>query len=236
MVSPADELQDILRSFNLKERYYLIGTALGSRFRLSWEFIDSLNSALGVNIPGDAFAAMDYHLDWIYASLVIASLDGQSMVFPNTDRLVTGTQEDIDFLIAYRTGEECHIILLEAKGVTSWTNRQMKLKADRLGAIFGPDGRRFEFVVPHFALISPRQPERLKIGQWPAWMRPGNRVPWIHLPIPRGLRRLSRCDEQGRPDQHGAYWTTGDEGHSRWPFPRGSNRPGSPSGPHHSSP
>ena len=103
MTSPADELQDILRSFNLKERYYLIGTALGNRFRLSWEFIDTLNSALGVNIPGDAFAAMDYHLDWIYASLVLASLDGQAMVFPNTDRSVTGTQEDVDFLIAYRT-------------------------------------------------------------------------------------------------------------------------------------
>jgi hypothetical protein len=207
MRTPPAGLIDILRSFNRKERFYLVGAALGNpAFRLSRDFIDKLNRALNVDVPADAFCAMDYHLDWLYASLVLASGGQPDGLRPNIDRLVKGTQEDIDLLVAYETADDCHILLLEAKGVTGWTNKQMKHKADRLGTIFGADGAPLDGVVPHFAMLSPNRPKRLKEAKWPDWMRPGGSAVWIELPIPPGLRKVTRCDDQGRPSWQGTSW------------------------------
>jgi len=150
-------LIDYLRTFNRKERFYLVGMALGNpKFRLAPKFIKDLNVALGTHIPEDAFAAMDYHLDWLFASLVIISGGGGDSTRSNSGREITGTQEDIDFIVAYPEGGKCHLTLVEAKGVTSWTNRQMNAKADRFSSIFGVDGMRFPFAVPHFVTVSPK--------------------------------------------------------------------------------
>ncbi|MBI4301278.1 MAG: hypothetical protein HY664_01570 [Chloroflexi bacterium] len=57
-----------LRLFNRKERFFLVGMALGNpKFKLIEQFRNQLNDKLGLFVPEDAFAAMDYHLDWIYA-------------------------------------------------------------------------------------------------------------------------------------------------------------------------
>src|SRR4051812_23440982 len=64
---------EYLRRLNRKERFFLVGMALGNpSFELAPAFRDLIGGALGLKIPHDSFVAMDYHLDWIYASLEIA--------------------------------------------------------------------------------------------------------------------------------------------------------------------
>ena len=65
-----------LKLFNRKERFHLIGCALGNPlFTLSTDFMDKISKMFSNEfvIPDTAFVAMDYHLDWIYASLFLAS-------------------------------------------------------------------------------------------------------------------------------------------------------------------
>jgi len=57
---------EYLRRFNRKERFYLVGWALGRRkFQLDDNFRISMAGKLGLEIPSSAFVAMDYHLNWI---------------------------------------------------------------------------------------------------------------------------------------------------------------------------
>ncbi|MGL4354938.1 MAG: hypothetical protein ACRCTP_13820 [Aeromonas popoffii] len=59
-----------LKSFNRKERFYLVGQMLGNPdFRMDDKQLDKISKLIDVEIPREYFAAMDYHLDWIYASL-----------------------------------------------------------------------------------------------------------------------------------------------------------------------
>jgi len=65
-------LMEHLESFNRKERFFLIGDARGNRaFQLSADFRARLSEAFGIEPPSSAFVAMDYHLDWIHASLFL---------------------------------------------------------------------------------------------------------------------------------------------------------------------
>ncbi|MCX8042892.1 MAG: hypothetical protein N3B18_02055 [Desulfobacterota bacterium] len=93
-----------------------------------------------LKIPKAVFAAIDYHLDWLYASLKIAASNDTATVFPNRKGMIKAHQEDVDFLIAYEANDVYHLILIEAKGVTGLTNKQMTSKANRLRDIFGDDG------------------------------------------------------------------------------------------------
>ena len=53
-----------LESFNRKERFFLIGDALGNQsFQLSDDFRTRLGTAFGIQPPSNTFVAMDYHLD-----------------------------------------------------------------------------------------------------------------------------------------------------------------------------
>ena len=66
------ELIRNLRSFNRKERFYLIAAATEGGFKLSEEFRYKLNDAVEeicIKDRSNAYVAMDYRLDWIYASL-----------------------------------------------------------------------------------------------------------------------------------------------------------------------
>ncbi len=199
-----------LKSFNSKERFFLIGHILGNAsFKPCPAFRESITNALHIQLPESVFAAMDYHLDWLYASLHLAfNPNPEQRIFENTDRLIKGQQEDIDFLFAYEADNISHIILLEAKGVGGFANKQMASKAVRFREIFAMDGKRWPRVIPHFAFVSPDRPsERLHSSAWPMWMRPNNIVPWIELPIPSGLKKVTRCNRQGEPDKKGQYWT-----------------------------
>ena len=100
-----------LESFNRKERFFLIGNALGNtNFRLSDGFRSKLGSALGVHPPRDSFVAMDYHLDWINASLFLSRPENRThTVHENVGPIVTANLEDIDLLIAFEGSGFTHL-------------------------------------------------------------------------------------------------------------------------------
>lgn len=215
---------DNLRKFNRKERFYLIGMALGNEdFAISEEFTGVLQQTFqnkGIDFSDRRYVAMDYHLDWIYASLflslespAVAKVVGGVPLYRRDEagKCITATQQDIDLILAF--GDESnpdlnHLIMLEAKGAMGWTNAPLSDKAGRLGAIFGHDGRKWkEIVVPHFAIVSPKKPsDRLRVNGFPEFMAPGGRLMWIEMPMPKGLQKVTRCDDTGRDNQQGSFW------------------------------
>ena len=201
-------LMQHLESFNRKERFFLIGDALGTpHFQLSTDFRSRLSAAFGIQPPSSAFVAMDYHLDWIHASLFL-TLPGndEDAVHPNTDTVATGNQEDVDLLVAFEKGAVTHLLLIEAKAATGWTNKQTLSKAERLERIFGTDGAKYPRVKPHFGLTSPRPPKQLMPHLWPRWMTRDGQPIWFELNMSTGKRRVMRCDSAGRPNAGGAFF------------------------------
>ena len=197
-----------LESFNRKERFFLIGNALGnSNFSLSDEYRSKLNSVLGVHPPKHSFVAMDYHLDWIHAGLFLSSSENQvNKVHKNSGPIVTANQEDIDLLVAFEDSGFTHLLMIEAKAATGWTNKQTLSKADRLRGMFGEDGAKYPDVKPRFCLTSPRPPQLLESNQWPSWMAPGGQPIWMELEMPTERRRITRCDETGKSSADGHFF------------------------------
>ena len=149
---------------------------------------------------------MDYHLDWIHTSLFLTLPgNGQQAIHPNTGPVATGNQEDVDLIVGFDDGHVTQLLLIEAKGETSWTNKQTLSKANRLRDIFGLDGTKYERVSPHFVLMSPRPPRQLKSHLWPSWMTQGGEPIWIELAVPTGRRKVMRCDSEGRPWAAGGF-------------------------------
>ena len=59
---------------------------------------------------------MDYHLDWIAASLwAYENPESVGKAVYDEDEEATGTQQDIDLLIAFKAEVRDHLVLLEAK-------------------------------------------------------------------------------------------------------------------------
>ncbi|MDE2686145.1 MAG: hypothetical protein OXI16_01405 [Chloroflexota bacterium] len=209
------DLIELLSRFNRKERFFLVGNALGKKdFSLSCGFRKRLQHAVGLDecIPAHAFVAMDYHLDWIAAALTVFAKDDKSKVFGNCEidgtKLVMGNQEDVDFLVCFKGNDSNYnLILLEAKGYSSWSSVQMESKMTRFRRIFGDKGDRIAGVKPIFCLTSPRPPQQLKYGEWPEWCKPANKKPyWLELPIPVNRRLVGRCDAEGNSAEHGQYF------------------------------
>ena len=46
-------------------------------FRMDENQLDEISKLIKVKIPNEYFAAMDYHLDWIYASLFLTQEHGK---------------------------------------------------------------------------------------------------------------------------------------------------------------
>lgn len=208
ITSVAQRFTNNLRLFNRKERFFLLGWALGNReFRLDPAFRGELSLALNLDVSGDAFVAMDYHLDWIYASAFLSATDDAAPVHSNSEGLITANQEDIDLVVAFDDGDGGHLIMVEAKGVTGWTNRQATSKARRLKAIFGLRGDMWPDIRPHFAIVSPKEPRGLDCSGWPGWMKRGDGLPyWIKMEIRGGLLRVTRCHDTGKVSREGRYW------------------------------
>ena len=214
-------LIDYLRDFNRKERFILLDHVLGQQpghaFRLNPYFAGKLANKLGLTIPPDAFIAMDYHLDWIQMALHLAyQPDSHTGVMKNKG-LVDANQEDVDLLVAFRSRSETHLVLIEAKADTGWTNKQLKSKARRLRRIF--DQRVRKVVTPHFVLMSRSKPSRkLKSSKWPLWMRArgSDAVHWVKLPLRDGLLKVTRCDVGGNSNNAGDYLLVRQREDGRW--------------------
>jgi len=201
------KLIDYLKRFNRKERFILLSHAMGqTAFRLDLGFRDKLRDKLGIAIPGDAFVAMDYHLDWLQMALYLADKGGSlSRVIENCN-LVRANQEDIDLLIAFKDErDETHLVLIEAKADTGWTNKQVASKEERLSLIL--DGR--SNVKPHYILMSPRKSERLNADRWH----------WLELPLDKGLLKVTRCDENKMPSRNGESLFIREYNGDRWEVP-----------------
>lgn len=201
------DLIALLESFNRKERFFLVSQALGG-FQLSYDFRQKLGDEIGQGIPENAFAAMDYHFNSLSAALWAHERGDIKGVFENPQqRLVRGNQEDIDLLVGFKEGGQYHLVLVEAKGVGSWENKQMLSKADRLRQIFGCDGDRHPGVAPHFCLMSPRRPQQLKSSHWPEWMsKDDGSYFWTKLEFPDERRVATRCKSNGRRSVKGSYF------------------------------
>lgn len=212
----ADELSPLVRllqQFNRKERYWLLADALGDPFRaLDATYRQRLGDVLGFEVPANAWWALDYHFDWLHAALCCApnyrpelGVERANELDASGRKKIRGTQEDVDFIIAFdRT-----IILVEAKGVTGWTNGQMESKTQRLIDLSYDSKQTDIFLV----LTSPLNSERLGKGEWvgnvPSQMMPGDGT-FYHLPM-RGLGggsdllRVERCQE-GKAAHNGEFW------------------------------
>ena len=200
------DLIEILSKFNRKERFFLIGQALGKqKFVLADSFREDLFAKIGVEVPDCAYAAMDYHLDWIAASLrAHRNPDPTDELYSNSDNVVTGTQQDIDLLIAFKAGEVYHLVLVEAKGYSYWDNKQLLEKTQRLQNLFGHEGNEHHpEVKPHFCLMSPQKPEKLKCDSWPAWMRDYH---WLQLKLENPRWKVTRCDSEGESSANGGHF------------------------------
>jgi hypothetical protein len=202
-----------LEKLNRKERFFLIRTALGhDTLKLGQSFRDVLISKFHLNVPDDAFVATDYHLNWIFAAAALTF--GQPVhdhIYDNRDGTVDGTQEDVDLLVAFEDDSGLnHLIMLEAKGVGAYDNKQFAHKMKRLTRIFGKDGCRFARVRPYFGLMSPREPRHLRCDVCPSWLKIDGKIPWLPMLIPERFV-LFGCDERGRPDRKREYWTVSCE-------------------------
>ena len=214
---------DYLEGFNRKERFILLSHVLDPEdqkaFRLNRRFREDLGCKIQTPIPDDSFVAMDFHLDWLQMALYLSDKDNSiSCAIPN-DRLVEGNQEDIDLIVAFQ--KECtkdvHLVLIEAKADTGWTNKQLKSKAERLSRIFSWHSCSTELVKPHFVLMSPCKPCKVETDTWPSWMK-GKRgaLLWVELPLRDGLLKVTRCDKGKHPAKDGGHLFVSEYARGKW--------------------
>ncbi|KRD21074.1 hypothetical protein ASE39_25275 [Acidovorax sp. Root267] len=131
----------------------------------------------------------------------------------NSKCLVKGNQEDIDLVVAFGST----LILIEAKGDTSWSNGQLNSKLPRLEAILGADfngSYQQRNLSVYFVLMSPKRPKRLLRGglPWPNWMAAQDGTPfWMPLQLADSKEspsfcRVTRCRENGEVSEQGQSW------------------------------
>ncbi|MDX7826465.1 hypothetical protein SJR89_05050 [Aeromonas caviae] len=212
----SNKLIENLKSFNRKERFYLVGQMLGNpEFRMDDKQLDKISELIGIKIPREYFAAMDYHLDWIYASLFLTQNDADKAFERNfiekdgikIDYQISGTQEDVDFLLAFVDHEyTTHIVMIEAKGDSYFSNAQLNSKNKRFKAIFG-DEDTWQNVRSHFLLCSPKEPQNVSIEDPVYFMAPQeSQLIWFPLVMDTGKIKVTRCEENEKPSNDGEHW------------------------------
>ena len=205
-----------LRAFNRKERYWLLRNAIGSKFELlDREFLNSIEKSLSetgksVEIPDDAWFAVDYHFDWIYGAIVRYSQSVATSIETRSPRSrrrvagaenqydILGSQEDVDLLIAFgRT-----IVMVEAKFEGGWAGSQISRKQTRFEDVdifqrelLGESGS--DLLQIHFMLTSRDNKKR-----------PTNSaLPWVPLKCGEGpFSRVQRCNVGNESSEDGLYW------------------------------
>lgn len=202
-ISKAERMLKALTAFNRKERYYVVQTAItGTPPELCNKFRTSLKKELGIEIPSDAYVAIDYHLDWISAAYWLTR-EGKSPEsgsakndlldnYPNarSSPVIAGTQEDVDLLVAFVKDDKLVLILVEAKATSQWKDKQIRSKAGRLSAILkGWNRLRPQFLEPRFLLLGPELKDDGKpslkettVSECPDWFR-GNddTIPYLNM-------------------------------------------------------
>jgi hypothetical protein len=206
-----------LEKFNRKERHILWEQATGSgtTVALSEPYRDSLGDAIGTTIPQgpNHLVLVDYHLNWLYGALLAdaGKLDSgsvHSIPAPDPDdphgrRPYEHNQEDIDLLVAFEADQVQHVVMVEAKGFTSWTNKQMDSKLRRLDRILD-DAQPPDNVAFHLVLTSFGPPKKLHVA-WGRWADTDGAPPFVPLVKPPGRLLISECDASGKRKQGGQH-------------------------------
>ena len=211
----SNNLIDNLKSFNRKERFYLIGQMLGNpEFRMDDNQLDKISNLIGLTIPRKYFSAMDYHLDWIYASLYLTQNNPTGRVERNfieeseieTDYQISGTQEDVDFLLAFVDENKItHLVMIEAKGDSYFSNGQLDSKNKRFKAIFGNENT-WPNVRPHFIICSPKKPQKINIEEPSYFTFKNSKLLWLELNMSDGKNKVTRCNKDDKPCSNGKHW------------------------------
>ncbi len=203
-------LHQWLLQFNWKERYYLVDHALDG-FKLGSPFREQLGDEIGIRVPANAFAAMDYHLDWIYAAITLSAEGIESDGHWETPaNVATGKQLDTDLLVVFELDQITHIVMVEAKAKGAWDNKQMRTKVARLTEMFGENGNRWGGVTPHWVLMSPRPNRKYALDYWSKWMKKAENPDtpyWLGLRLPSQLSSLHQSDKNGKPTDGGDWFT-----------------------------
>lgn len=194
----------------------MIRNALGQRdglISLADDFRSDLAKTIELEIPRDAWWAIDYHIDWLAGALVHHARNKGAIGNRLTDPVpnsedgvpISGTQEDFDFVVAFGTT----IILIEAKFSTGWSRSQLESKVDRLRALARIDPA----VAIHFALMAPNN---MKDVHLPDLRRQGSLVrnkngrPYFLELRTDGKSKdflaVERCDAQHNADRNGTFW------------------------------
>lgn len=218
-------LVDCLRAFNRKERYWLLRDALGGSsadLPLSASFRDRLGKTMGFPIKASAWWAIDYHIDWLFGALVLDRVgEDRTINLANPEgqrdqsaarRLIRGTQEDFDLVIAF----DRKIILIEAKGVGSWGNKQIAEKCQRLwewsevAENVAPITDDHAAVEIYIVLMSPRASKGLQQLSWPSFVKLDGSLPFfLGLSLagaPDFFVAPERCDQNGVAKKNGERW------------------------------
>lgn len=213
-----------LSRFNRKERYALLGEALGQKpFVPAYSFVHRYLAACEVSIRGvsQAWCWMDYHLDWAWAALRTVGEDGshlgkkkfESPEWPTIDGFlnVNANQEDTDLLLAVTDDDELHLFFIEAKWQTPWTSKQVLSKLGRLNHLATAEVLQPAWVGvhPHFVLTSPVESEALSslmpAEQIARWQRSDGKLPFVPMAAPKHRHRIVRVDVDG-PALAGEFW------------------------------
>ena len=200
------DLIEIMESFNRKERFFLVAQALGKpEFELSDDFWQKLGDKVGVPIPKESsekkvFVAMDYHLNWVHASLVLSHYSEESdrVSLLNLEGTTEDNQQDIDLLVAFKDeSSRCHLIFVEAKGYDAkgfagFGKVELVKKVDRLEKIINLDKESgHQDVETYFCLASGYEPKNLT-KDWPEWN--GKPLLWMPLSLPENRYVLNYSD------------------------------------------
>lgn len=206
----------LLIEFNSKERYYVVERVFRQRNEElipTSDFAAALSECLKIQVGAITFAAIDYHIDWLAASLALVRSDPSQGVHRIRTRAKTGarditaTIQDLDLLVVAKAARSTQVFMLEAKGIEGFDRSQLEKKLDRLVLLFGQDGRSVAGFEPHFSLLSPKEPSRrLRCETWPEWaLRSDGRPNWMPLDMGGHKSAVVRCDPDGR--------TTGEASH-----------------------
>ncbi|MBJ7532693.1 hypothetical protein JDN40_00955 [Rhodomicrobium vannielii ATCC 17100] len=199
---------DILSHFNRKERFWVLNGLLDFKSTpISKSFRSRLTTQFGIEVPENAWWAMDYHFDWLHAALVCAEKHCAVTDLPyqiNDAQAIKGNQEDIDLIIAF----EKTVLLIEAKGVGGWNREQMWSKSNRIKNLPLPCGLNFQLI-----LTSPYPPNNdFMKSKWVQNIPDGmlKNPYWVPLTFGDGspFFAVTRCDEGGKSDKGGGHWRT----------------------------
>lgn len=207
-----EDLKTLFQQFNRKERYHLVHYACGG-FGVSRPFKKKVEEALGISlVMNKLWMAMDYHLDWLSAitrllesnrpsdEAITRGLDNPSNYLPGKKRIkmnqvLEGNQQDVDLLVLGQDAEDkdlIHLIMVEAKMDSAWTNAQIETKGSRIDNIFPKSGE-IELPGPprsklklHLLLMDKEEEltKNLTTDSLPTWA--GDQIPHIQLPLATG--------------------------------------------------